>query len=55
MAYHLANGLQTFAMGWGFISSRRGLKKLDVFVWLMFVLLLAMGWGAIYAIWDAGK
>jgi succinate dehydrogenase / fumarate reductase cytochrome b subunit len=42
-------------MGWGIISSRRGLKKLDVFVWLMFVLLLAMGWGAIYAIWDAGK
>jgi succinate dehydrogenase / fumarate reductase cytochrome b subunit len=55
VAYHLANGLQTFAMGWGVISSRRGLKKLDVFVWLMFVLLLAMGWGAIYAIWDAGK
>ena len=55
VSYHLANGLQTFAMGWGVISSRRGLKKLDVFVWLMFVLLLAMGWGAVYAIWDAGR
>lgn len=55
VAYHLANGLQTFAMGWGVVSSRRGLRKLDVFVWLTFVLLLAMGWGAVYAIWDAGR
>lgn len=55
VSYHLANGLQTFAMGWGIISSRRGLRKLDVFTWLMFVLLLAMGWGAVYAIWDAGR
>lgn len=55
IAYHLANGLQTFAMGWGVVASRRGLKKLDVFVWIFFFALLAMGWGAVYAIWDAGK
>ena len=54
ISYHLANGLQTFAMGWGIIASRRGLRKLDVFVWVTFVVLLAMGWGAVYAIWDAG-
>jgi len=54
VAYHLANGMQTFCMGWGIVSSRRGLRKLDVFVWIFFILLLAMGWGAVYAIWDAG-
>ena len=32
IAYHLANGLQTFAMGWGIVTSRRALKKLDVVV-----------------------
>lgn len=54
VAYHLANGLQTFAMGWGFVSSRKGLKKLDLLVWVAFLGLLAMGWGAVYALWDAG-
>lgn len=54
VAYHLANGLQTFAMGWGLVSSRRGLRKLDVFVWIAFIALLAMGWGSVYALWDAG-
>ena len=55
IAYHLANGLQTFAMGWGVVASRSGLRKLDVFVWIFFFALLAMGWGAVYAIWDAGR
>lgn len=55
VAYHLANGIQTFCMGWGIVASRRGLRKLDIFVWLFFFTLLAMGWGAVYAIWDAGK
>jgi succinate dehydrogenase / fumarate reductase cytochrome b subunit len=55
IAYHLANGLQTFAMGWGIVTSRRALKKLDVFVWIVFIGLLAMGWGAVYALWDAGS
>ena len=27
VAYHLANGLHTFAMGWGIVSSRRALKS----------------------------
>ncbi len=54
VAYHLANGLQTFSMGWGVVSSRRALKKLEAVVLLTFVILLAMGWGAIYALWSAG-
>lgn len=54
VAYHLANGLQTFTMGWGIVTSRRALRQLDLLVVLTFVVLLAMGWGAVYAIWDAG-
>jgi succinate dehydrogenase / fumarate reductase cytochrome b subunit len=55
VAYHLANGLHTFAMGWGIVTSRRALRKLDILVALAFLVLLAMGWGAVYAIWDAGR
>lgn len=54
VAYHLANGFQTFLMGWGVVSSRRALRKLDVFVVLFFLTLLAMGWGAVYGMWSVG-
>ncbi|HVJ88523.1 MAG TPA: hypothetical protein VM580_01890 [Labilithrix sp.] len=54
VSYHLANGLHTFTMGWGIVTSRRGLRNLDIFVWVAFIALLALGWGAVYAMWDAG-
>jgi succinate dehydrogenase / fumarate reductase cytochrome b subunit len=54
LAYHLANGVQTFCMGWGLVESRRALKKLEGVVFLLFVLFLAMGWGAVYALYVAG-
>lgn len=54
VAYHLANGLQTFTMGWGVVATRRALRRLDLLTWLVFLSLLAMGWGAVYALWDAG-
>jgi succinate dehydrogenase / fumarate reductase cytochrome b subunit len=54
IAYHLANGLHTFAMGWGIVTSRQALRKLFGAVVLAFVLLLAMGWAGVYALWDAG-
>jgi succinate dehydrogenase / fumarate reductase cytochrome b subunit len=54
VSYHLANGLHTFAMGWGIASSRRALKKLDVLALLLFVVLLGMSWAVIYALYDAG-
>jgi succinate dehydrogenase / fumarate reductase cytochrome b subunit len=53
-AYHLANGLHTFAMGWGLVVSRRALRKLDVAAWVTFVVLLAMGLSAVYALFTAG-
>ena len=55
VAYHLANGLHGFTMGWGLVTSRRALKKLDLGVILLFLIFLGMGWGAVYALWDAGS
>jgi succinate dehydrogenase / fumarate reductase cytochrome b subunit len=54
VAYHLANGLHTFTMGWGIVSTRRALRRLELVALLFFLVLLAMGWGAVYALWDAG-
>jgi succinate dehydrogenase / fumarate reductase cytochrome b subunit len=55
VAYHLANGLHTFTMGWGIVASRRALRKLDVLTIALFLLLLGMGWAVVYALWDAGR
>jgi succinate dehydrogenase / fumarate reductase, cytochrome b subunit len=55
VAYHLANGLHSFAMGWGVVESRRALRKLELVIVAVFLALLAMGWGSIYALWDAGR
>ena len=54
ISYHLANGLSTFAMGWGLVSSRRALRKFDIVTWVVFALLLVLGLGAVYALWSAG-
>jgi succinate dehydrogenase / fumarate reductase cytochrome b subunit len=54
IAYHLANGLHSFSMGWGIVTSRRALKKLDYGVVAIFLVLLGMSWGAVYALWEAG-
>jgi len=54
VCYHLANGAQTFCMSWGLVSSRAGLRRLEGLTLVAFVLLLAMAWGTIYALWAAG-
>ncbi len=54
VAYHLANGVQTFCMGFGVVSSRAGLRRLEGVALLLFAILLAMSWGAVYALWAAG-
>ena len=54
VSYHLANGLQTVAMGWGLVSSRQALRRLEGTVLAIFALLLVMSWSAIYALWRAG-
>ena len=54
VAYHLANGVQTFAMGWGIVSTQRALKRLEMLVIAIMLVLLAMAWSAIYALYVAG-
>jgi succinate dehydrogenase cytochrome b subunit len=54
VSYHLSNGAQAFCMSWGIVSSRAALQRLDRFAIALFVLLLGMAWGAIYALWVAG-
>ena len=54
VAYHLANGIQAFAMGQGMVASAAALRRLEWVVYLVFALLLAMGWGSVYALWQAG-
>jgi succinate dehydrogenase / fumarate reductase, cytochrome b subunit len=53
-AFHLANGLQTFAMGWGIFASDRSMRRFEPFSILIFLVLLAMAWGSIYALYTAG-
>jgi succinate dehydrogenase / fumarate reductase cytochrome b subunit len=53
-AYHLANGAQTFCMGWGVVSTRQGLRRLEAWSIAFFLLVLAMSWGVLYALWAAG-
>jgi succinate dehydrogenase / fumarate reductase cytochrome b subunit len=50
VAYHLANGLQSFALGWGLVASRRAVKRLEWAAAIAFIVLLAMSWSAIYAL-----
>ena len=45
---------QTFCMGWGIVTSQRGLRRLEGATLAFFVLLLLMSWGAVYALWAAG-
>jgi len=54
VVYHLVNGTLSFCMGWGIVTSRAGLKRLEGTALAIFAVLLAMAWGAVYALWAAG-
>ncbi|RJS17368.1 succinate dehydrogenase [Corallococcus sp. H22C18031201] len=53
-SYHLANGIQTFCMGWGILASERSMRRFEPVSILIFLVLLAMSWGVIYALYTAG-
>jgi succinate dehydrogenase / fumarate reductase cytochrome b subunit len=55
VAYHLANGLLTFTMGFGVVTSKSTMRKLVGPTIAVFLLLLGLSWSAIYALWDAGS
>lgn len=54
VSYHVANGLQTFAMGWGILASERSMRRFEPWTIVIFLVLLAMSWGIIFALYGAG-
>jgi succinate dehydrogenase / fumarate reductase, cytochrome b subunit len=54
IAYHFANGIHTAMMTWGAAVTKVSLRKWELLAWGIFALMLAMGWGAIYALFRAG-
>lgn len=54
VSYHLSNGLSTFAMGWGLVSSRSGLKKAELLSYILFAVFLTISWAAVFALYRAG-
>jgi succinate dehydrogenase / fumarate reductase, cytochrome b subunit len=54
-AYHLANGLQNFGMAWGIFASERSMRRFEPVVIILFLVLTAMAWGAIFALYNAGE
>src|SRR4051812_7535585 len=55
IAYHLANGLWSFlSMGWGMTVSKSGIAWMERIALLLFVVLLAIGWAAIYGLYSGG-
>lgn len=54
VAYHLANGISSFAWQWGLISGKKSLARFDVLSIILLIIFVAMSWGAIYALYTAG-
>jgi succinate dehydrogenase / fumarate reductase cytochrome b subunit len=55
ISYHLANGLWSFAtMGWGIAVSKSAQAWFERLALVFFVVLLAIGWASIYALYRAG-
>lgn len=54
VVYHLANGISGFAFTWGITAGRKSFKRFDTIAIITFVILLAMAWGSIFALYQAG-
>jgi succinate dehydrogenase / fumarate reductase cytochrome b subunit len=54
VTYHLANGIYGFAMTTGLAASRAALRHFERASLVLFFVLLAMAWGAIFALYQAG-
>lgn len=55
VAYHLANGLSSFAWQWGIVGSRTGFRRFDWVSTVIFFILLGLSWAAVYGLWSAGR
>lgn len=54
VSYHIANGIQTFGMGWGILASERSMRRFEPWSIVIFLVLLAMSWGIVFALYNAG-
>lgn len=48
VSYHLSNGLWQFSIGWGIVRTEKGMKRVQKLSYVLFILLLLMGYGALY-------
>jgi succinate dehydrogenase / fumarate reductase cytochrome b subunit len=55
VAFHLGNGITSFAWTWGLTSGRRSLQRVDRLAVATFLVLLAFAWGTIFALYQAGE
>ena len=55
MAYHLANGIYTAMMEWDIAETKKALQRSQLVSWIVFFVMLLMGWGAIFGLYQAGK
>lgn len=54
VAYHLGNGIWSFAFNWGITGSRPALKRFDIVGIAIFLILLAMAWGVVFKMYALG-
>lgn len=55
IAYHLGNGVHTAMMSWGVVETKDALRRSGIIAWAIFIVMLVMGWGAVFALFQAGK
>lgn len=55
IAYHLGNGLWNFCFSFGLLTSQRGLKWGTWVATFVVLVLLVVGWLAVFALWQAGQ
>ncbi len=48
VAYHLANGVWQFSIGWGITKTQKGMDRMQILSYVLFVLLLTMGYASIW-------
>ncbi|MBL7715426.1 MAG: hypothetical protein JNL01_08135 [Bdellovibrionales bacterium] len=48
VAYHLANGVWQFCIGWGITTTQKGMNRVQAFAIVLFFVVLAMAWGSIW-------
>lgn len=54
VAYHLGNGIQSFAWTWGLDAGRQSFRRANVIAILAFLLLTIMSWAIIYKMYEMG-